>query len=184
LPGLARPIRAPNAAFKETHLAQTPPAPRPHAGDTPAERRLRILVLHGPNLNLLGLREPEIYGTTSLADIERTLRTLALELDVTLEIQQSNHEGVLIDAVQDAMDGVDGILINPGSLGHSSIGLRDALAAAPPTVEVHLSHVYAREDFRRHLMIAPVCVAYLCGFGARGYELGLRGLVAHLRAIA
>jgi 3-dehydroquinate dehydratase-2 len=165
-------------------MAQTPPAPRSHAGDTPAERRLRILVLHGPNLNLLGMREPEIYGTTSLADIERALRTLAIELDVTLEIQQSNHEGVLIDAIHDALDGVDGILINPGSLGHSSIGLRDALAAAPPAVEVHVSHIHAREDFRRHSMIAPACEAYLCGFGARGYELGLRGLVAHVRAMA
>ena len=165
-------------------MAQTPPAPRSHAGNTPAERRLRILVLHGPNLNLLGLREPEIYGTTSLADVERALRTLAIELEVTLEILQSNHEGVLIDAVHEAidgLDGVDGILINPGSLGHTSIGLRDALAAAPPAVEVHVSHVHAREDFRRHSMIASSCVAYLCGFGARGYELGLRGLVAHLR---
>jgi 3-dehydroquinate dehydratase-2 len=142
---------------------------------------MRILVLHGPNLNLLGTREPEVYGRDTLEDINRMLHALATEQGVTLEVMQSNHEGVLIDAIQEAIGHVDGLLINPGGLGHTSVALRDALAAAPPAVEVHLSNPQARESFRHVSLIAPVCLGGVFGFGAEGYRLGLLGLIARLR---
>jgi 3-dehydroquinate dehydratase-2 len=144
---------------------------------------MRILVLHGPNLNLLGSREPEIYGRTTLVDIDQTLTLLAGELGVTLESFQSNHEGALIDRIHAAArDGVAGLLINPGAYTHTSIALRDALAGvALPCVEVHLSNVHARESFRRRSLIAPVVLAQVAGFGAGSYTLALRGLVAHLK---
>lgn len=144
---------------------------------------MRILVLHGPNLNLLGTREPEVYGRTTLADIDRELSALAVELGVAIEAFQSNHEGALIDRIHAASrEGVAGILINPGAYTHTSIALRDALSAvALPAVEVHLSNIHARESFRRRSHIAPVVVAQVAGFGAASYGLALRGLVARLK---
>jgi len=144
---------------------------------------MHVLVLHGPNLNLLGTREPAIYGSTTLADIEQQLRVLAGELGVTIETYQSNHEGALIDRIHAAArEGVAGLLINPGAYTHTSIALRDALAAvALPTVEVHLSNIHARESFRRRSHISPVVLAQVAGFGAGGYCLALRGLVNHLK---
>jgi 3-dehydroquinate dehydratase-2 len=145
---------------------------------------MHILVLHGPNLNLLGTREPEVYGRTTLADIDCELVTLAAKLGVTIETFQSNHEGALIDRIHAAArDGVAGMLINPGAYTHTSIALRDAIAAvALPTVEVHLSNIHARETFRRRSHIAPVAIAQVAGFGAAGYGLALRGLVARLQS--
>jgi 3-dehydroquinate dehydratase-2 len=144
---------------------------------------MHILILHGPNLNLLGQREPEIYGRTTLADIDRALTVLAGELGVTVETFQSNHEGALIDRIHvAAREGVAGLLINPGAFTHTSIALRDALSAVSiPAVEVHLSNIHARESFRRRSHIAPVAVAQVAGFGAASYVLALRGLVARLQ---
>jgi 3-dehydroquinate dehydratase-2 len=142
---------------------------------------VRIAVLHGPNLNLLGVREPEIYGTTTLEQIGTRLDAVARELGVELESSQSNHEGALIDTVQGLRGRADGVIINAGAYTHTSLALRDALAAvAIPYVEVHLSNIFAREPERRHSTLAPGAIAVLCGFGAYGYELALRGLVARL----
>ncbi len=140
---------------------------------------MTILVLHGPNLNRLGKREPAVYGRDTLADIDGRLVALGRELGVTVETFQSNWEGALIDRVHAAADaGVRGIVINPGGLTHTSVALRDALlAAAIPFVEVHLSNVHAREPFRRHSYFSDVAVGVVSGFGARSYELGLRGLL-------
>ena len=143
---------------------------------------LRILVLHGPNLNLLGRREPEVYGRVTLAEIDARLHSLAVELGALIDCLQSNHEGVLIDAVQGAIGTRDGILINAGGLTHSSVALRDALAAGPPALEVHLSNIHAREPFRRRSLLAEVCVGGVFGLGADSYLLGLRGLIGRLRA--
>lgn len=142
----------------------------------------KILVLHGPNLNLLGTREPEIYGGETLQDVDNGLNSLAQELSVELDTFQSNHEGELIDRIHAAREqGVCGILINPGGLTHTSVALRDALAAVTiPAVEVHLSNVHARESFRHHSYISPVAVGQICGFGVASYHLALRGLVMHL----
>ena len=145
----------------------------------------RILVLHGPNLNLLGVREPQVYGHCTLAEIDAGLQGLARELGARVDCLQSNHEGVLIDRVQELRGACDGMLINAGALTHTSIGLRDALlAVAVPFVEVHLSNVFARESFRARSFLADVALAVVSGFGAASYELALRGLVAHLRVAA
>lgn len=151
---------------------------------------LRVLVLHGPNLNLLGRREPGVYGTRDLASIDRELRELAVELNTEIESRQSNHEGTLVDWIQQAaypLDpsdaSADGIVINPGAYTHTSIAIRDAIAATSlPVVEVHLSNVHAREPFRRRSMITPVCAGVIAGFGPSSYALGLRALVGYVRA--
>jgi 3-dehydroquinate dehydratase-2 len=146
---------------------------------------LRVLVVHGPNLNLLGSREPAIYGSTTLEEINARLSAAAKESAAEVEFFQSNHEGALIDRVQEAPAFFDGILINPGAYTHTSVALRDALAAtALPVVEVHLSNVHAREEFRRHSFVSPIASGVICGFGARSYLLGLEGLLGRLRDLA
>jgi 3-dehydroquinate dehydratase II len=145
-------------------------------------RPLSILVLHGPNLNLLGQREPGIYGSLSLADINRLLVKEASKMVVEVFSVQSNHEGVLIDNIHSALGQHQGLLINAGAYTHTSIALRDAIAGVNlPTVEVHLSNIYRREEFRHHSYIATVAIGQISGFGAQSYLLGLHALVHHLR---
>ena len=144
---------------------------------------MRIAVLNGPNLNLLGTREPEIYGHQTLADVERRLRDVARELRVELEVSQHNGEGEMIEQVHAMRGRIDGALVNAGAYTHSSLALRDALAGIKlPFVEVHISNIYAREPERRHSMLAGAAVGVVCGLGVYGYELALKGLVAHLSA--
>jgi 3-dehydroquinate dehydratase-2 len=141
---------------------------------------LRFLVLHGPNLNLLGTREPEIYGRATLEDIEAELDRVAKEAGAEVQCFQSNHEGALIDRIHEARSWADGILINPGGLTHPSVALRDALSGVElPVVEVHLSNVAAREDFRQRSLISPIAVGVVSGFGPASYRLGLEGLISH-----
>ena len=142
---------------------------------------LSILVLHGPNLNLLGRREPGIYGSLTLAEINRLLESKAMELQADILFMQSNNEGVLVDAIHGALGKHQGIVINAGAYTHTSVALRDAIAAVNlPTVEVHLSNIYRREDFRHHSYIAPVVIGQISGFGAQSYLLGLEALVYYL----
>lgn len=147
----------------------------------------RLLIINGPNLNLLGTREPEVYGTATLADVEEICRTAASVHGLAVEVVQSNHEGELVDAVQSARGsadspGADGIVINPAAYTHTSVALRDALGAvARPAVEVHISNVHAREEFRRHSYISPVVDAVIAGAGLTGYRLAVDLLAERLQ---
>ena len=140
-----------------------------------------ILVLHGPNLNLLGQREPDVYGRLTLAEIDQQLVNLGRELALEIHSLQSNHEGALIDALHEALPWAAGVVINPGGYTHTSVALRDAIAAINlPVIEVHLSNIYAREEFRRHSLIAPVCLGTIAGFGWYSYTLALRAMANKL----
>lgn len=142
---------------------------------------MKILVMNGPNLNLLGKREPEIYGSQTLADIEELLKKEAALLGVEVSFYQSNHEGGLVDALHQAMTEQDGVVLNAGAYTHTSVALRDAISAIHlPVVEVHMSNVAAREEFRHQSYVSAVCLGTVCGFGADSYLLGLRGLVRYL----
>jgi 3-dehydroquinate dehydratase-2 len=142
---------------------------------------MRIAVVHGPNLRLLGRREPHVYGSDTLAEINQALEALAAELGAELEIFQSNHEGEILDFLEEVADRAQGILINPAGLTHTSVSLRDGLLGIGlPVVEVHLSNPSARERFRKHSFVAPVAVGTVAGFGRNSYLFGLRGLMAHL----
>ncbi|MBN3878848.1 MULTISPECIES: type II 3-dehydroquinate dehydratase [unclassified Nostoc] len=143
---------------------------------------LSILALHGPNLNLLGQREPGIYGLLTLAEINRLLEAEAFKLQAKVFPLQSNHEGILVDSIHGALGQHQGILINAGAYTHTSVALRDAIAAVNlPTVEVHLSNIYRREEFRHYSYIAPVAIGQISGFGVQSYLLGLQALIDHLR---
>lgn len=138
--------------------------------------------MHGPNLNLLGLREPEIYGSTTLEAINQVLKSDSERLQVNVICLQSNHEGVLVEAIHHARNKHQGIMINAGAYTHTSVAIRDALAAVQiPTVEVHLSNIYTREEFRHHSYVAPVAIGQISGFGINSYRLGLQALVQHLQ---
>lgn len=142
---------------------------------------MRILVLHGPNLNMLGIREPGIYGNKTLAEINKEIETLAQSLGVTVESRQSNIEGELVTWIQEALGKFEGILINPAAYTHTSVALRDAISGTGiPTVEVHLSNVAGREAFRQNSYISPVAIGTITGFGANSYRLGLRALVEYI----
>ena len=147
------------------------------------EQKIRIYVLNGPNLNLLGIRAPEIYGTGTLGDIQNMMEEKAEELGAELEFYQSNHEGQLIDWIHESRTDANGIIINAGAYTHTSIALRDAIEAVElPTFEVHLSDIHAREEYRKKSFISEVAVKMICGLGAKGYSLALEQLVAHCRA--
>jgi 3-dehydroquinate dehydratase-2 len=142
---------------------------------------MKILVIHGPNLNLLGQREPDLYGCKSLQDINQILFERARELEIKLETFQTNSESKIVDKIQEVKDSVDGILINPGGFTHTSVSIRDALLATGiPFVEVHLSNIYGRETFRRHSFLSDIAMGVVCGFGADSYLIGLDGLVRRL----
>lgn len=144
--------------------------------------KFSILVLNGPNLNLLGKREPAIYGHLTLEDINKMLEQEATKLNVTLSCVQSNHEGFLVDSIHNALNHHQGILINAGAYTHTSVAIRDALAGvALPAVEIHLSNIYRREDFRHHSYIAPIAIGQISGFGGESYRLGLQALVNYLQ---
>jgi len=142
----------------------------------------QILVLNGPNLNLLGTREPGIYGAKTLPDVEADCHQIAAELGITVRCAQSNHEGTMVDEIHAARDTCAGVVINAGAYTHTSIALHDAIAGTGlPVIEVHISNVYAREEFRHHSMIARTCVGVIAGLGTAGYELALRAMTNHLK---
>ena len=142
-----------------------------------------IFVLNGPNLNRLGTREPEIYGRTSLADIERLCRDTAEDIGFELEFRQTNFEGALVDWIQEAGDLAQGLVINPAAYTHTSVAIRDAITTADiPTIEVHLTNIFTRDAFRHHSFVSPVAYGVICGFGATGYRLAIEALSEVIRA--
>ncbi|HBI03216.1 MAG TPA: type II 3-dehydroquinate dehydratase [Paenibacillaceae bacterium] len=142
----------------------------------------KILIINGPNLNMLGIREPGIYGSATLKDVEESLKRLSAELGVEVDFFQSNYEGAIIDRIHQAFGECDGLVINPGAFTHYSYAIRDAIDSVKiPTVEIHISNVHAREEFRHHSVIAPIAVGQIMGFGIYGYQLALRGIVNHLQ---
>ncbi len=144
-----------------------------------------IYILNGPNLNLLGQRQPEVYGHDTLADIHARLEARAAELGLAIDFRQSNHEGTLVDWIQEARTGAAAIIINPAALTHTSVALLDALAAAElPVIEVHLSNIHSREPFRHHSYVSRVATGVICGLGSNGYELALDALAARLQSVA
>ena len=135
---------------------------------------MKVLYLNGPNLNMLGVREPSIYGTLSLSDIEQKVKKKASQSGIEVEFRQSNHEGVLVDWIQQALGQFDAIVLNAGAYTHTSVAIRDAIKGTGiPTVEIHLSNVFSREDFRHKSYLSPVCIGVICGFGAESYSLAL-----------
>jgi len=144
---------------------------------------MRILIINGVNMNMLGVREPEKYGSVTLKSLEKDLYAFSFELGVDIETFQSNHEGEIVEKIHSALNNFDGILINPAAYSHTSIAIRDAIAAVNiPTVEVHITNIYSREEFRHNSVTAPVCMAQISGFGLEGYKLGLRGLTDILKS--
>lgn len=145
---------------------------------------MKILVLNGPNLNLLGKREPEIYGSDNLDDLNENLKIYAETLDISCDFFQSNHEGEILDKIHSALENFDGIIINAGAFTHTSVAIMDALLGVDiPTVEVHLSNIYKREDFRHHSYISPASMGVICGFGVLGYQFALKALYEHHKSI-
>lgn len=143
---------------------------------------MKLLIINGPNLNMLGIREPEKYGTTTLSDIETELQAYSLELGTEIETFQNNIEGEIINKIQQALGKFDGIVINPGGYTHTSVAIRDAISSVNlPTVEVHMTNIHAREEFRQKSLIAPVCIGQISGFGQNVYKLGLKALSEYLK---
>ncbi len=143
---------------------------------------MKIIVINGPNLNMLGIREPEKYGSTTLIEIEKELYAYSFELGIDIETFQSNCEGEIIDKIQQALNNVDGILINPGGYTHTSIAIRDAISSVNlPCVEVHMTNIHAREEFRQKSLLAPVCIGQITGFGKNSYKLGLKALSEYVK---
>ena len=148
---------------------------------TKTETRTKILLIHGPNLQLLGKRQPEIYGRQTLEDIDSHLREIAVDKGVELKTFQSNHEGAIVSEIGDNISWADGILINPGAYTHTSIAIQDALSAVDlPVIEIHLSNIYARDAFRHHSYVSPVAVGVISGFGAFSYDLALEAMIQWL----
>lgn len=142
---------------------------------------MKILVINGVNMNMLGFRETEKYGTMTLKDLEKDLYAFSFELGIDLETYQSNIEGEIVEKIHSAKDGVDGIIINAGAYTHTSIAIRDAISAVnTPTIEVHMTNIYKREEFRHHSYLAPVCIGQISGFGANSYKLGLKAVIDYL----
>lgn len=145
----------------------------------------RFLILNGPNLNMLGLRQPEIYGTTTLADVQKRCEAHAASLGVQLSFEQSNHEGALVDSLHAAREDQDGVILNAGAYTHTSVALRDAISACEkPVIELHLTNVHARESFRHTSFIAPVALGVICGFGPKGYILAMDALFQHFEEVS
>lgn len=146
---------------------------------------MKIFVINGVNMNMLGIREPEKYGSMTLKDLEKLLYGFSFELGIDIETFQSNHEGEIVEKIHAAYNNADGIVINPGAYTHTSVAIRDAISAVNiPTVEIHMTNIHAREDFRRKSLIAPVCIAQISGFGVESYKLGLKGLADYLKTTA
>lgn len=143
---------------------------------------MKILIINGVNMNMLGIREPEKYGSKTLKELEKDLYSFSFELGVDIETYQSNFEGEIVEKIHSALNNFDGIVINPAAYTHTSVAIRDAISAVNiPTVEIHMTNIQAREDFRSKSMIAPVCIAQISGFGTESYKLGLRGVVDFLK---